>query len=131
MKTKIHSKTLKVPRSAIDTMGHVNNLVYLKWCIEIAESHWLFTSTEAIREKYIWYVLEHHIEYKNEAFENEELCIDTWVTTAQGVRSERTYRITRTSDDKPIVAARTLWCLLDAQSGKPTPITEDIRTLFF
>lgn len=111
-------------------MGHVNNLVYLEWCLEMAETHWKQLSDTPLREKYIWYVLEHHINYRNAAFENEELLIETWVTTAEGVRSERQYRISRISDQKPIIEARTLWCLLDAKTERPSPITEEIRTLF-
>lgn len=130
MKTKRLSKTFTVPASAIDAMGHVNNLVYLEWCLEVAEAHWNHLSDSNLRENYVWYVLEHHIYYKNAAFENQELLIETWVTTAEGVRSERQYRISRTSDQKPIVEARTLWCLLDAKSERPTPVTEEIRTLF-
>lgn len=124
------NKTFIVPASAIDTMGHVNNLTYLEWCLESAELHWKTLADESILKKYVWYVLEHQIRYKTAAFEEDELQIETWVTTAEGVRSERQYRIHRPSDGKAIIEAQTLWCLLDAHTEKPIAITEEIRTLF-
>ena len=111
-------------------MGHVNNLVYLEWCLKGAEEHWHSLGTPELLKSYLWYVLEHHISYKNAAFENEVLKLETWVTTASGVRSQREYRISRPADGRVIVEASTLWCLLDADTKKPTAIPEEIRTLF-
>ena len=130
MNKKVFNKTFIVPASAIDTMGHVNNLTYLEWCLKAAQGHWKSLADDAVLKKYIWYVLEHQIRYKTAAFEGDELQIETWVTTAEGVRSERKYKIHRPSDGKTIVEAQTLWCLLDAHTEKPTAITEEIRTLF-
>ena len=75
-------------------------------------------------------VFRHNIEYKAETFEGEALKVETWVATAEGVKSERRYRILRPSDGKTLIEATTLWCLLDAKSLKPAKISEEIRTLF-
>ncbi len=126
----VHKKSFKVPESAIDNRGHVNNLVYLEWCLAIAEEHWSQRASSALRKDFVWYVLHHSIDYRNASFLGEDLTIETWVTSAEGVRSERRYLITRPADGKTIVEAKTFWCLLDAKTQKPTKITEEIRNLF-
>lgn len=130
MKPEVFSKEFVVPASAIDELNHVNNITYLEWCLEIAESHWMARSTEAIREKYVWMVLNHFISYKNQSFEGETLRIETWISNNEGVKSERSYKITRPSDGKTIVEAKTLWCLLDAKTFRPMLVEEDMIRLF-
>ena len=130
MKTNIFSKTITVPASAIDSREHVNNLIYLQWCLEVAQAHWEQNASEEIRQAYVWYVLRHEIDYKASAFEGEELQVETWVKSSEGVRSERHYKIFRIKDGKTIVEAKTLWCFLDAKTLRPTKIPEEIRTLF-
>ena len=126
----VFSNTFKVPESAIDVNGHVNNITYLEWCIEIAEKHWFSKAPKELHSQYFWVVLNHFIEYKNPAFEGEELQIETWVTSAEGVKSERHYKIFRKSDEKVMVTAKTLWCFVELKTQKPTRIPEEIRNLF-
>lgn len=130
MKSEVYFREFVVPTSAIDELDHVNNLVYLQWCLDAAEKHWLKNTTEEIRKKYVWVVMNHQIEYRNPAFEGDRLKIETWITSHKGVRSERAYRITRISDDKIIVEAKTLWCFLDEKTRKPILIPDEIAALF-
>lgn len=126
----VFSNTFTVPESAIDVNGHVNNITYLQWCIDIAEKHWFAKAPKEFHSTYFWVVLNHFIEYKNPAFKGEKLQIETWVTSAEGVKSERHYKIFRKSDNKVMVNAKTLWCFVELKSQKPTRITEEIRNLF-
>lgn len=124
------SETFDVPATAIDFNNHVNNVTYLQWCIEIAERHWISKTTLETREEYIWVVLKHTIEYKNPAFEGETLEISTWVNSATGVKSDRSYKIVRPKDGKVIIEANTIWCYINAKSHRPAKISEEIRNLF-
>lgn len=130
MKPNLFRKKISVPASAIDARNHVNNLSYLQWCLDAAEAHWEAYASPTLKENFVWYVLHHSIDYKNPAFEGEELQIETWVTSAEGVKSERRYKISRILDKKVLIEAKTLWCLLDAKTLKPTKITDEIRNLF-
>lgn len=130
MSSEVFTYRFVVPASAIDAMNHVNNVTYLQWCLDAAEKHWIHRSSEALRSQFVWVVLNHFIEYKNPAFEGEELELTTWVTSAEGVKSERCYKMMRPKDEKTIIEGKTLWCLLDATTHRPTKITEEIRTLF-
>ena len=130
MNSNIFRKTILVPASVIDDRDHVNNLTYLQWCVDAAQSHWEQNASEEIRKSFVWYVLKHEIDYRSSAYEGEELEVETWVTSSEGVRSERCYKVLRKKDAKVLVEAKTLWCLLDAKTLRPTKITEEIRTLF-
>ncbi len=130
MKPEIFSKQFKVPKSSIDVRGHVNNLVYLEWCLEIAEAHWETKATSEMKKNYVWYVLHHSIDYKDSVFEGEDLKIETWISDYKGAKCERLYKIVRISDQKVIIEAKTDWCLVNALTQRPSKITEEISTLF-
>ena len=91
---------ITVPDSAIDDLEHVNNIVYLQWCLDAAESHWVSLTDEHLRERNIWVVLDHSISYKSPAYKGEEIEVHTWVAMNKGVRSERQYRIIRSKDQQ-------------------------------
>lgn len=130
MTPQIYSFSLTVSEAHIDERKHVNNLVYLQWCLEAAEKHWNENTSEEIRQKYVWYVLNHNISYRAEALLGDNLIIQTWVASSEGVKSERHYKIVRDSDQKVLVEAQTLWCLLNAQTLRPTEVTSEISDLF-
>lgn len=119
-----------VPASAIDNLNHVNNVIYLQWVQNVAEQHWKESTDTALREKLAWVVLNHFIEYKSPAFENEILILKTWVEKYSGVTSERHTQIIRKTNQKLLVQAKTLWCLLDKTSGKPMRITNELIEKF-
>ncbi|MFC7357803.1 acyl-CoA thioesterase [Jejudonia soesokkakensis] len=130
MEAEIFNLEITVSEKHIDAQNHVNNLVYLEWCLAAAEAHWEKNTSEAIRKQYIWYVLNHNISYKAAAFLGEKLEVQTWVSNTSGVKSERSYSIRRKTDNQLLIEAKTLWCLIDAESVKPVLIPEEIRTLF-
>ena len=121
---------ITVPETAIDDLDHVNNIMYLQWCLDAAEKHWISKSNKSLRDKYVWVVLDHTISYRTPAFKGEEIEVHTWVAYHKGVRSERQYKIVRASDKQLLVEAKTTWCLLNAKTNRPTPISEEISTLF-
>jgi acyl-CoA thioester hydrolase len=127
---KIHTKIFVVPPSAIDKRNHVNNLTYLQWCLDAAEKHWYDVAPKNFQENYVWYVINHNINYKAASFEGEKLELTTWIAKNEGVKSDRHYKIIRLSDQKIIIEATTTWCLINEKTLRPTKITEEISTLF-
>ncbi len=114
----------------IDELNHVNNLVFLQWCLDAAQSHWTAKTSLSQQQKYSWVVIEHSISYKAAAFLNQELILQTWVEKSEGVKSERHYHIMRKSDNKTLIHAKTLWCLVDSNTQRPLKIPEEITNLF-
>lgn len=130
MKSEIFKQSFTVPASAIDNLGHVNNVIYLQWCLDAAETHWMENTSEEQRKKYIWVVLNHTISYKNPSFKDEILETQTWIESYEGVKSIRKYRIIRPADEKTIVEATTLWCFLDGTTYRPIKIPTAVSDLF-
>ncbi|PHR13879.1 MAG: thioesterase [Aequorivita sp.] len=130
MNAEVFKHRFTVPASAIDGLNHVNNITYLQWCLDAAEAHWIFKTSEEQRKQNVWVVLNHFISYKNPSFLGEELETQTWIDNYEGVKSERHYQIIRLSDNKTIVEAKTLWCFLDGETFKPTKIPKEIGNLF-
>ena len=113
---------LKVQDSDIDELGHVNNVVYLRWVQEVAAAHWEHAAPDAMKKQYVWVVLRHEIDYLRPAFSGDEIVGYTWIGEHKGARVERFVSLYTTESDKPIAEAKTNWCLLDAESKHPRRI---------
>ncbi len=117
-----------VNKSDIDEHNHVNNVAYLRWVQDIALAHWKAEATAEMQEKFVWFVLRHEIDYKNRAFEGEEITATTWVGEATKITCARFTEIKRGGDI--LVKAKSTWCLLNAVTSKPTRMTPEIKELF-
>jgi acyl-CoA thioester hydrolase len=117
-----------VKQSDIDAQGHVNNVTYVKWIQDVAVAHWFSATTEIEREKYVWMVTRHEIDYKKQAFVSEEITVKTWVGEPTRISWERFTEIRRGED--LLVKARSVWCLIDRETLKPTRITSELKDLF-
>ena len=118
------SHSFRVEKSDIDEQGHVNNVAYLRWIQDVAVAHWFSVTTEETRGSYVWVVLRHEIDYKWQGFENEEVTVATWVGEPTRISWERFTEIKRGAD--VLVKARSVWCLLDSKTLKPTRITTEM-----
>ncbi|NER13348.1 acyl-CoA thioesterase [Leptobacterium flavescens] len=123
-------KYIRVVRDDLDDMEHVNNVRYLQWVQDIAKEHWQELASPALRQKYAWVVLSHHIEYKAAALLDDEIRLKTYVERSGGVTSTRIVEMYAKDTSKMIVKAETNWCLLDMESKKPTRIPEEILNIF-
>ncbi len=122
------SHSFRVENADIDEQGHVNNVAFVRWIQDVAVAHWLSATTEAKREKFTWVVLRHEIDYKKQAFENEEVMTMTWVGEPTRISWERFTEITR--GESLLVKARSVWCLIDRETSKPTRISSELKELF-
>jgi acyl-CoA thioester hydrolase len=114
----------------IDQLGHVNNIVYLRWVQEAAIAHWSVLATEREKQRYLWVVAKHEIEYKRPAFTKDEVIAVTWVGKAVHRTFERHTELLRKSDRKVLAKALTLWCPIDAKTMQPTDVDEAIHARF-
>lgn len=112
---------ITVSATDIDAMGHVNNVVYLRYVQEAATAHWQAKADTTLQTSVLWVVLRHEIDYLAPAFDGEMLQAKTWVGETSGVKSIRFVEITNAMG-KAVAKARTIWCMLDAQTLKPKRI---------
>ena len=113
----------------IDALGHVNNTVYLRWVQDVAIAHWSKLATEQMRQEIVWMVLRHEIDYKAAAKEGDNLILRTWIGTAEGLRFDRHTEVLNV-DRKLLVQAKTVWCPIDPQTGRPKKVSPDVRRMF-
>ncbi len=114
----------------IDEQNHVNNTVYLRWVQDVATAHWRAVASPKAQQTIGWVVLRHEIDYKGPAALGDEVVLRTWVGKATRLTFERFTEIRRNRDGRLLSEARTLWCPIDAQSGRPVRVSEEVRSQF-
>jgi acyl-CoA thioester hydrolase len=114
----------------IDEQNHVNNTVYLRWVQDVATAHWRAVASPKAQETIGWVVLRHEIDYKGPATLGDEMVLRTWVGKATRLTFERFTEIRRNRDGRLLSEARTLWCPIDAQSGRPVRVSVEVRSRF-
>lgn len=113
----------------IDQMGHVNNVVYLRYVQETAEAHWKSFASSKLQEQVVWVVLRHEIDYHKPSFEGDQLLCGTWVDEPNGVKMPRNVVI-KNSEGERLITAKTIWCALDAKSFRPKRIESSLYNQF-
>jgi acyl-CoA thioester hydrolase len=122
--------TISVLPGDIDEQNHVNNTVYLRWIQDVATAHWRAVASPKAQETIGWVVLRHEIDYKGPATLGDEMVLRTWVGKATRLTFERFTEIRRNRDGRLLSEARTLWCPIDAQTGRPVRVSEEVRSRF-
>ena len=129
-KAKVFERAFRVAAKDIDGLGHVNNVVYLRYA---RMPPWPTGSPRCRRstpKSVVWVVRRHEIDYLSPAFEDDELVARTWVGKATAATSERVVEIWRPKDDQLVARVRSVWVPLDAQTQRPQRVDESLRTYF-
>ena len=106
----------------IDVVGHVNNVIYLRWLEKIAwmHSHHLgLTWNVYQKENRAMVARRHELDYLAAAFKNDELVVGTWIIeNNKKVSITRQYQIMRKSDQICLLRGITKWACMDIKTGK-------------
>lgn len=121
---------IEVRPEDIDWLGHVNNLVYLRWVQDAAVAHWLAAATAEEQAKLLWVVVRQEIDYLRPAHEGETIIARTWVGGSTRRSFERHTELLRATDRQLLARARTLWCPIDARTRRPTDVDPATRARF-
>jgi acyl-CoA thioester hydrolase len=121
---------IAVAPADIDELGHVNNVTYLRWVQDAAVAHWRATAPAADQAKLFWLVVRHEIDYKQPAYLGDGIVARTWVGAASRIKFERHTEVLRAADRRLLARARTLWCPIDAGTGKPAAVSPEVRASF-
>jgi acyl-CoA thioester hydrolase len=130
---RIHVRAFVVPPEAIDEVGHVNNLEYLRWMLAAAAEHTAAQGWPLARYAELgagWVVRSHAIEYLRPSFVGEAITLGTWVATMGRTRSTRKYLCYRRADDAVLATAQTLWVFVDFRTGRLTRIPDAVLAAF-
>jgi acyl-CoA thioester hydrolase len=115
----------------IDELGHVSNLVYLRWVMDVAMAHsrsvgWDFARYRDFGSAFM--VRRHEIDYVSQVTLGETLRAETWVDSWRMASCIRKTELLR--DGKVVVRAATTWALIGLTSGRPVRIPDDLAALF-
>ncbi len=130
MSSAAFEMTVAVSPGDIDQQNHVNNTVYLRWVQEVATAHWRAVASADAQESIGWVVLRHEIDYKAPACLGDQVVLRTWVGKATRLTFERFTAIRRNGDGQLLSKARTLWCPINSQNGRPIRVPAGVREQF-
>jgi acyl-CoA thioester hydrolase len=125
----IYRHEIQVTADMVDGNGHVNNVVYIQWMQDSAIQHAQASGCSSVTDSLgaTWVVRTHRIEYLRPAFAGDTITVLTWVSDFRKVRSLRKYKIIRTTDDAVIAQAETDFVFVDAKTGRPRTIPDEVK----
>ncbi len=125
----IYKHDIAVTADMVDGNGHVNNVAYIQWMQDAAVRHAEVSGcTQAsLSLGATWVARTHQVEYLRPAFAGDAITVLTWVANFRRVRSLRKYKIIRGGDEAVVAQAETDWVFVDAKSGRPRKIPDEIK----
>jgi acyl-CoA thioester hydrolase len=115
----------------IDELGHVSNLVYLRWVMDVAMAHSRSVGWDIARYHQhgaAFMVRRHEIDYVSQVTLGETLRAETWVDSWRLASCIRKTELLR--DGKVVARAATTWAMIALASGRPQKIPDDLAALF-
>ncbi len=113
-----------------DELGHVNNAVYLRWAQEIAVRHWAAAASAGMRQRWLWVVLRHEIDYRDPVLPGDLVEARTWLGLADGARYDRFVDLRKPGAVRPAAAVKSTWVMIDAATRKPRRVGAEIVAAF-
>jgi acyl-CoA thioester hydrolase len=107
-----------------DQLGHVNNVVYVRYVVEVAGAHWKAIATEDQLTSSIWVVGRHEIDYRHSILPGTKVIGLTWVHPPQGMRFDRSVWLVSPDRQTVFAQAKTTWLLLNAETGRPKRVDD-------
>lgn len=125
--------SLRFPVAAadIDELGHVNNIVYLRYAQEIATAHWRACATPEMVADFVWVVVRHEADYRAALALGDEIEVRTYVDdVAHGATWARFVDVYKRGAEKPAAQIKSNWCLLDARTRRLKRVPPEIVARF-
>lgn len=115
----------------IDELGHVSNLVYLRWVAEVAMAHSRARGWDIARYRAhgaAFMVRRHEIDYIAQVTLGQELRAETWVDSWRAASCIRRTELFR--DTTLVARAATTWAMIGLGSGRPQRIADELLAAF-
>lgn len=128
---EIFEQIIQVSEKDLDDLQHVNNVRYVQWMEDIAKLHWEEKAEQEYKDKFFWVVIRHEIDYKGQAFMDDELLLQTFVGEHTHVTSQRHVVIRNKKTNNILINAKSNWCLMNVETKRPAKISEDMFRNFY
>ncbi|MBA3946380.1 MAG: acyl-CoA thioesterase [Herpetosiphonaceae bacterium] len=113
---------LRVRHYEMDSLGHVNNAVYLHYLEQVAFEHSESLGFDLPRYAEIGgvFVLRKlEVEYLRPSVAGDTLELTTWIQEMRGPRAVRRYEVRKQGAPELVVTAEALWIWVDAATMRP------------
>jgi len=115
----------------IDDLGHVSNLVYLRWVLAAATAHstargWDLDAYRKLGN--VWVVRRHELDYLGQVTVGQSLVAETWVDSWKQASCVRKTELIR--DGQVVARAATTWAFMSLASGRPQRIPDHLLAEF-
>lgn len=123
--------TITPEAADIDVLGHVSNLVYLRWVLDVAMAHtralgWDHPQYLALGVVFV--VRRHEIDYVAQVTQGQVLRAETWIDSWRPASCIRKTELLR--DGQIVARAATTWAMIGLASGRPQRIPDELTALF-
>lgn len=126
-----YSLPITVAAPDIDELGHVSNLVYLRWVLDVAMAHSASLGWDHARYREhgaVFVVRRHELDYLGQVTLGQSLVAETWVEEWRAASCIRKTEIKR--EGTVVARGATTWAFMSFASGRPVRVPEDILALF-
>ncbi len=133
MNERVFRRTRRVRDEDTDALGHVNNVAWVRFVVELADAHSRAVGLDWAAYRRIggmWIVRRHEIDYARAATPGEEITEETWVEFLRGARSLRRSRFVRSEGGEILVEASTEWAFVDTKTQRPKRVHPEVVQRF-
>jgi len=132
LRIPVFRRERRVATRDVDLLGHVNNVVWVRFVVELAEAHSkaLGLDFHAMRAQGgIWIVRRHDVLYHGNVPLGAALRESTWVSSMRAALSRRQARF-EDATGRLLVESQTEWAFVDAATLRPRRIPPAVRERF-
>jgi len=131
MAAEIFTQRFPVDAADIDELGHVNNIVYLRYAQDIATAHWRARASAEAVAGYVWVVMRHEVDYRAQLTLGDNVEVRTWVDAVpRGAIWPRFVDIYKEGAEKPSAQIKSDWVILDMATRRPRRVPAEIVARF-
>ena len=117
-----------VKTTDLDSYGHVNNAVYMRWMDECARAHSKAVGIDCDEAQDYGFgmaVRESRIRYLSAAFEGEKLLIGNWIGHNDSrLRINRVFQIIRPKDEMTLLSANLDYVCINIDTGRASKMPD-------
>ncbi len=131
--THSFTRTFHIRHYELDSMGHVNNAVYLNYLQQTAmeaSSKAGYSTARYDEMGTMWLVRKTIVEHARAATYEDELAVKTWISNFKRVQCNREYLMTNVQTGETILRGQTNWAYLNKDTQRPIRIPPEMIEAF-
>lgn len=106
----------------IDSFGHVNNTVYLRWLTECAWAHSAavgLPEDKCVALRRGMAVRGINVELLGSAYLGDKILVGNWLTNRNRLRATRVYQVVQAESEQTLLRGEVNFVCIDLDSGRP------------